>query len=91
MSADLVELATDRRLKARIIFAMARHFDWEAETILEMGLGTGAEAYLTQKLNLERRTRDKYRESLDNHLIPAFGRVQLANLSSDMIQEWVSG
>lgn len=50
-----------------------------------------AETYLTQKLKIERRTRDKYRESLDNHLLPAFGGIALGNMSPDLIQEWVSG
>lgn len=48
-----------------------------------------AEKYLDQKANLERRTRDKYRESLDNHLLPAFGRLALSDITPDLIQEWV--
>lgn len=51
--------------------------------------GAWAEKYLDQKANIERRTRDKYRESLDNHLIPAFGRMALSDITPDRIQEWV--
>lgn len=47
-----------------------------------------AEKYLDQKA-IERRTRDKYQESLDNHLLPAFGGMQLASIDADTIQEWI--
>jgi integrase len=53
--------------------------------------GTWAEKYLAQKLNIGRRTRDKYRESLDNHLLPAFGNLPLGSITSDRVQEWVVG
>ena len=36
MSADLVDLVTDQKLKSRIIMGFARHLDWEAETIQAM-------------------------------------------------------
>lgn len=55
----------------------------------KMKFGDWAEKYLSQKLNLGRRTRDKYRESLDNHLLPVFGKVQLGSISSDSVQEWI--
>lgn len=51
--------------------------------------GAWAEKYLDQKANIERRTRDKYRESLRNHLLPAFGNAALGGLTPDLIQEWV--
>lgn len=51
--------------------------------------GKWAEKYLTQKLNIGRRTRDRYRESLDNHLLPKFGKVPLGSITADRVQEWV--
>jgi integrase len=52
--------------------------------------GAWAEKYLEQKANIERRTRDKYRESFKNHLLPAFGGMALADMTPDLIQEWVA-
>lgn len=51
--------------------------------------GEWAEKYLAQKLNIGRRTRDKYRESLDNHLLPVFAKMALGSITADHVQEWV--
>ncbi len=51
--------------------------------------GGWAEKYLAQKLNIGRRTRDRYQESLNNHLLPAFGDIPLGLITPDDVQEWV--
>lgn len=48
-----------------------------------------AEKYLEQKLNIGRRTRDRYEESLNNHLLPAFGDIALGSITPDRVQDWV--
>lgn len=48
-----------------------------------------AEKYLEQKLNIGRRTRDRYQESLTNHLLPAFGDIALGSITPDLVQDWV--
>ena len=49
-----------------------------------------AQKYLAQKLNIGRRTRDRYQESLDNHLLPAFGDAPLGSITPDEVQDWVA-
>lgn len=48
-----------------------------------------AEAYLAEHRDLEPRTRDRYRSSLDVHLLKEFGHVHLDRITSEAIQEWV--
>lgn len=49
-----------------------------------------AQKYLAQKLNIGRRTRDRYQESLNNHLLPAFGDAPLGSITPDEVQDWVA-
>lgn len=51
--------------------------------------GEWAEKYLEQKLNIGRRTKDRYEESLKNHLLPAFRNIPLGSITSEDVQEWV--
>jgi integrase len=66
-----------------------RRGDFVDPTASQAPFGEWAEKYLAQKLNIGRRTRDKYRESLDNHLLPEFARMPLGSITSDHVQEWV--
>ena len=49
-----------------------------------------AQKYLAQKLNIGRRTRDRYQESLNNHLLPEFGDAPLGSITPDQVQDWVA-
>lgn len=48
-----------------------------------------AEKYLEQKLNIGRRTRDRYEESLNNHLLPEFGDIAIGSITADHVQDWI--
>jgi integrase len=50
-----------------------------------------AEAHLSRKIKLRPRTAEKYRSSLRCYLNPAFGRTPLGAITSDEVQDWVSG
>ena len=49
------------------------------------------EAHLSRKLKLRPRTAEKYRSSLRCYLEPAFGLTPIGAITSDHIQDWVSG
>lgn len=80
--------------------AEARKFQAETTSSIRRGnfidpgrskttFGEWAEKYLDQKLNIGRRTRDRYQESLKNHLLPAFHGTPLGSITPDDVQEWV--
>lgn len=86
--------ATFKRLEeARAFQAKTKHSIRKGEFIdpsrSKTTFGEWAEKYLAQKLNIGRRTSDRYRESLNNHLLPAFGRVALGSITPDDVQQWV--
>ena len=49
-----------------------------------------AEHWLAHR-ELKERTRDHYRKLLDRHLLPAFGALPLASITSEDVRDWYSG
>jgi integrase len=52
--------------------------------------GEVAESWLAGKVNLAASTRARYRSALDVHLLPTFGSVPLADITSERIRLWVA-
>jgi integrase len=53
-------------------------------------LGEWAEIWLTAQAHLKATTRERYAGILREHIVPAWGTVQLANISHADVQAWVS-
>jgi integrase len=88
MSATFVRLVDARAWRAHVLVQKQKGL-LPIRPVKRQRFEDVAEGYLRDHRDLERRTRDRYRSSLDVHLLPEFGRIYVERITSEQIQDWV--
>lgn len=79
----------DAQAYAASVEADLRKGVYHDERLGRRPLAQVAEAWLDSKLDLRGSTARRYRRELDNHVLPAFGAMPVANVTRERVQEWV--
>lgn len=69
---------------------MIRRGEWIEPSRAETAFRDFAEAYMRTTVNQDRATAVRDNSLLRNHLLPAFGDVPIAHLSTQAVREWVA-
>ena len=88
--AESFDLITQAKARQKEVAVDIRRGHWTNPSAGRVAFDQWAAYYLSQKLRIRPRTREKYESSLRNHLAPAFGSTPIGQITRDGVQEWVA-